>query len=203
MVQVSVGTFHHKGVILIMDVVIILFRIDYILLSLISICAVIFHLKSSVNNPLNCPGYFVLAYHMSHDLLWLSAHHGHNVDIFPGFCAGFVLQQPVKPVQFHNLHTCCGFFSPSSDWPFLSNSPHWICLFPVSSLHHGCLFHHSTFWSPVLWFLPDTHVVSGLLCIICRTPYACSVDFPMCCTLPWFASHISGILSTPLLFAFS
>lgn len=56
MAQISVDTFHREGVILIVDVVNMLSGIDYVQISLISICTVVFHLRSSVNHPLDCPG---------------------------------------------------------------------------------------------------------------------------------------------------
>ena len=56
MAQISVDTFHREGVILIVDVVNMLSWIDYVQISLISICAVILCLWSSVNHPLDRPG---------------------------------------------------------------------------------------------------------------------------------------------------
>jgi hypothetical protein len=56
MAQISVDTFHREGVILIVDVVNMFSGIDYVQISLISICTVIFRLRSSVNHPLNCLG---------------------------------------------------------------------------------------------------------------------------------------------------
>jgi len=53
MAQISVDTFHREGVILIVDVVNMFSGIDYVQ---ISICTVIFRLRSSVNHPLDCPG---------------------------------------------------------------------------------------------------------------------------------------------------
>ncbi len=138
MAQISVDTFHREGVILIMDVVNMSSWVDYIQIPLVSICAVIFCLRRGVNHPLNRPGQFIPAYHMSHDLPRFSAHHGHNVDIFPGFCPGFVLQKPVQLIQFHNFCACCGYcFTLRLNGLFLSNSSHWICLFPVSFPLHG------------------------------------------------------------------
>ena len=51
--QISVDTFHREGVILIVDVVNMFSGIEYVQ---ISICTVIFRLRSSVNHPLDCPG---------------------------------------------------------------------------------------------------------------------------------------------------
>jgi hypothetical protein len=56
MAQISVDTFHCEGVILIVDVVNMLSWIDYVQISLVSICTVILCLRSSVNHPLDCLG---------------------------------------------------------------------------------------------------------------------------------------------------
>ena len=52
MAQISVDTFRYEGVILIVDVVNMLSRIDHIQISLVSIRTVIFCLRSRINHPL-------------------------------------------------------------------------------------------------------------------------------------------------------
>ena len=56
MAQISVDTFYRESVIFVVDVVNMLSWIDYVQISLISICAVILCLWSSVNHPLDRPG---------------------------------------------------------------------------------------------------------------------------------------------------
>ena len=110
MAQISIDTLHSEGVIFIVDVVNMLSRIDYVQLSLISICAVIFCLGSSIYHSLNRLGCLILTYNMPHYLPGFSTHHRHDVDVFPSSCPWFVLQVPVQLIHFQNVHNCCGFF---------------------------------------------------------------------------------------------
>ena len=52
MTQISVDTFHREGVFLIMDVVNMSSWVDYIQIPLVSVCAVTFCLRRSVNHPM-------------------------------------------------------------------------------------------------------------------------------------------------------
>ncbi len=128
MAQISVDAFHREGVIFVVHIVDVLSWIYYIQVSLIAICAIIFCIWSRIYHPLDRPRHFIPACHMPQDLPWLAAHHCHNVDIFPRFCPGFILQIPVQLIQFHNFCPLCGFFfSRPLFGLFLSNLPHWIC----------------------------------------------------------------------------
>ena len=95
MAQISIDTLHSEGVIFIVDVVNMLSRIDYVQLSLISICAITFRIRGCVYHLLNRFGGLITAHNMAYDLPRLPAYHRHDVDIFPCFCAGLVLQKPV------------------------------------------------------------------------------------------------------------
>ena len=135
MAQIGVDTFHRESVIFVVYIVDVLPWIHYIQVSLIAICAIIFCLWSRIYHPLDRFRHFIPARHMAQDLPWLSAHHCHNVDIFPRFCPGFILQIPVQLIQFHNFCPLCGyFFSLPLFGLFLSNLPHWICSSPEFSL---------------------------------------------------------------------
>ena len=134
MAQISIDAFHREGVILVVDVKDMFSGKDHIQISAISICAIYFRLGSRVYHPLNRPGCLIPTYNMPHNLPGFSAHHRHNVNIFPGFCPGLVLQKPVQLIQFHKSYSGYGFlvtFPPGA--LFLSNSLHWTCSSPESS----------------------------------------------------------------------
>ena len=138
MAQISVDTLHREGVIFVVNIEDMLPRKHDIQISEVSICAISFRPRSCVHHLLNRPGGLVAAHNMAYDLPWFPTHHGHNVDIFPGFGPRLVLQVPVQLIQFHCFHTGCGFFfSLPLSALFLSNSRHWICSFPVSFLRPG------------------------------------------------------------------
>ena len=131
MAQISIDAFNREGVIFVVDIVNMLSWKDHIQISDIPIRTVCPGLRRCIYHSLNRFGRFVLAYNMTHDLPWFSAHHGHYVDIFPGFCSRLILQKPVQLIQLHSFNTCCGyFFSLSPFGLFLSNSSHWICSSP-------------------------------------------------------------------------
>ena len=131
MAQISIDAFHREGVILVVDVKDMFSGKDHIQISVISICAIYFRLGSRVYHPLNRPGGLIPTYSMSHYLPGFSAHHRHNVDIFPGFRPGLVLQKPVQLIQFNRFCSSRGFLvTLPSGALFLSNSLHWTCSSP-------------------------------------------------------------------------
>lgn len=56
MTQISVDTLHRKGAILVVDIVNMLPRKDHIQISVVSVCAILFRLRSGIDHPLNRPG---------------------------------------------------------------------------------------------------------------------------------------------------
>lgn len=92
MAQISVDTFRREGVTFVVVVVNIPSRKYYIQVSAIPVRAVYLRVRGRVYHALDSSGSLVPAYHMSHDLLWFSAYHRHDVDIFTGFAPGFILQ---------------------------------------------------------------------------------------------------------------
>ena len=131
MAQISIDAFHREGVILVVDVKDMFSGKDHIQISAISICAIYLRLGSRVYHPLNRPGCLISTYSMSHYLPGFSAHHRHNVDIFPGFRPGLVLQKPVQLIQFNKFCSSRGFLvTLPSGALFLSNSLHWTCSSP-------------------------------------------------------------------------
>ncbi len=138
MAQISVDAFHREGVIFVVDIVNVLSWKNHIQVPKVSIGTIIFCLRGGIYHPLDRLGRFAPAYPMPHNLTWFSAHHRHNVDIFPRFCPGLVLQKPIQLIQFHNFCMLCGyFFSFPLNGLFLSNSSHWTCSSSKFSLHHG------------------------------------------------------------------
>lgn len=85
MAQISVDTFRRKGVIFVVYVVNVLFRKNYIQMSLIAICSITLCFRSPIYHSLDCPGHFIPTCHMAQNLPWRSAHHCHNIDIFVNF----------------------------------------------------------------------------------------------------------------------
>ena len=131
MAQISIDAFHREGVIFVVNVKDMFSWKDHIQVSVVPVCAVYFRLRSRVYHPLDRPGGLIPTYSMSHYLPGFSAHHRHNVDIFPGFRPGLVLQKPVQLIQFHKSYSGYGFlvtFPPGA--LFLSNSLHWTCSSP-------------------------------------------------------------------------
>ena len=138
MAQISIDAFHREGVILVVDVKDMFSGKDHIQISAISICAIYFRLGSRVYHPLNRPGCLIPTYNMPHNLPGFSAHHRHNVDIFPGFRPGLVLQKPVQLIQFNKFCSSRGFLvTLPSGALFLSNSLHWTCSSPGFSPRRG------------------------------------------------------------------
>ena len=131
MAQISIDAFHREGVILVVNVKDMFSWKDHIQVSVVPVCAVYFRLRSHVYHPLDRPGGLIPTYSMSHYLPGFSAHHRHNVDIFPGFRPGLVLQKPVQLIQFHKFCSSRGFLvTLPSGALFLSNSLHWTCSSP-------------------------------------------------------------------------
>ena len=102
MAQVGIDTLHSERVILIVDIVNMRSRIDYVQVPDIPVRAVCFGLRSRVHDLLDHPGGLDLAYRVPHDLPWAAAHHRHDIDVLTGFCPGLPLQKPVQLIQFHN-----------------------------------------------------------------------------------------------------
>ncbi len=135
MAQISIDTFHRESVIFVADIVNVLSWKNHIQVPKVSISTIIFRLRGGINHLLDRPGRFVPAYHMSHYLTWFSAHHRHNVEIFPCLCPGLVLHKPIQLIQFHCFCTLCRyFFSFSLNALFLSNSSHWTYSSSIFSL---------------------------------------------------------------------
>ena len=131
MAQISIDAFHREGVILVVNVKDMFSWKDHIQVSVVPVCAVYFRLRSHVYHPLDRPGGLIPTYSMSHYLPGFSAHHRHNVDIFPGFRPGLVLQKPVQLIQFNKFCSSRGFLvTLPSGALFLSNSLHWTCSSP-------------------------------------------------------------------------
>ena len=106
MAQIRIDAFHREGVIFVVHVKDMFPRKDHIQISAVPICAVYFRIGSRVYHPLNRSGRLIPTYNMPHNLPGLSTHHRHNVNIFPRFSPGLVLQKPVQLIQFHN--SCSG-----------------------------------------------------------------------------------------------
>ena len=88
MAQISIDTLNRERVILIVDIEDMPPWKDYIQIPIVSIGTIPFRLRSCIHHLLNRPGGFAPAYHVTHNLTWLSAYHRHNVDIFSGLCPG-------------------------------------------------------------------------------------------------------------------
>ena len=129
--QISIDPFYGEGVLFVMDIEDMPAGEYHIQIPVVSICAIEFRLASRIHHPLNGFGRLIPTYCMTHNLPRSSAHYRHNVNIFPGFRPGLVLQEPVELIQFHKFCTCYGYrFTLPPGALFLSNSSHWICLFP-------------------------------------------------------------------------
>ena len=129
--QISIDPFYGEGVLFVMDIEDMPAGEYHIQIPVVSICAIEFRLASRIHHPLNGFGRLIPTYCMTRNLPRFSAHYRHNVNIFPGFRPGLVLQEPVELIQFHKFCTCYGYrvtLPPGA--LFLSNSSHWICLFP-------------------------------------------------------------------------
>ena len=139
MPQVSVDAFHCKGVTFVMDIENVLSREDHVQIAAVPICAVLLSLWGRIYHLLDCSGRFVHTRHMTYNLSWLPAHHRHDIDVFPSFCAGLALQEPVQLIQFYDLRRAEAFalFHIIFCALFLSNLLHWICSFPVFSQPPG------------------------------------------------------------------
>ena len=139
MPQVSVDAFHCEGITFVMDIENVLSWEDHVQIAAVPICAVLLSLWGCIHHLLDCSGRFVHTRHMTYNLSWLSAHHRHDIDIFPCFCAGLALQEPVQLIQFYGLRRAEGFalFHIIFCALFLSNLLHWICSFPVFSQPRG------------------------------------------------------------------
>ena len=131
MAQISIDAFHREGVIFVVNVKDMFSRKDHIQIPAVPVCAVYFRLGSRVYHPLDRPGCLIPAYNMPHNLPGFSAYHRHNVNIFPGFRPGLVLQKPVQLIQFNKFCSSRGFLATlPSGALFLSNSLHWTCSSP-------------------------------------------------------------------------
>lgn len=91
MAQISVDTFHREGVLFVVDIEDMFPWKDHVQIPAVSVGAVMFRRRRCVYHTLDCPGHFVSAHNMAHNLPRFPAHHRDNVDIFPCFCPGFVL----------------------------------------------------------------------------------------------------------------
>lgn len=139
MPQVSVDTFHCEGVTFVMDIEDVLSWEDHVQIAAIPIRAVLLSLLGCIHHLLDCSGRFVRTHHMTYNLSWLSAHHCHDIDIFPRFRAGLAFQEPVQLIQLYRLRRAesSALFYIIFCALFLSNLLHWICSFPVFSQHCG------------------------------------------------------------------
>ena len=95
MAQIGIDTLQGEGVIFVVNIEDMLPRKDDIQISRVPICAIPFRIRGCIYHLLNRSGGLITAYDMAYDLLRFPAYHRHNVDIFPCFCAGLVLQKPV------------------------------------------------------------------------------------------------------------
>lgn len=95
MAQIGIDTLQGEGVIFVVNIEDMLPRKDDIQISRVPICAIPFRIRGCIYHLLNRSGGLITAYDMAYDLPRLPAYHRHNVDIFPCFCAGLVLQKPV------------------------------------------------------------------------------------------------------------
>ena len=91
MAQISVDTFYGKGVIFVVNIEDMLPWEDHIQIPAVSIRTIEFRFRSCIDHSLDCPGHLVPAHGMPHNLSRISAHHCHNIDVFPDFCPGFIL----------------------------------------------------------------------------------------------------------------
>ena len=91
MAQISVDALYGKGVIFVVDIADMLSWKDHIQIPAVSICTIAFRLRSRIDHSLDRPGHLVPTHDMSQNLSRISAHHRHNIDVFPGFCSGFIL----------------------------------------------------------------------------------------------------------------
>lgn len=91
MAQISVDTLYGKGVIFVVDIEDMLSWKDYIQISTVSIRAIAFRARNCIDHSLNPPGHLIPAHGMPQNLSRISAYHRHYIDVFPGFCPGFIL----------------------------------------------------------------------------------------------------------------
>ena len=91
MAQISVDTLYGKGVIFVMNIEDMLSWKDHIQIPAVSIRTIALRFRSCIDHSLDRPGHLVPAHGMPHNLSRISAHHCHNIDVFSGFCPGFIL----------------------------------------------------------------------------------------------------------------
>ena len=91
MAQISVDPLYGKGVIFVVNIEDMLSRKDHIQISVVSIRTIAFRIRSCIDHLLDRPRHLVPAYGMPQNLSRISAHHRHNIDVFSGFCPGFIL----------------------------------------------------------------------------------------------------------------
>ena len=147
MAQISIDALNSEGVIFVVNIENMLSGEDDIQITRVPIRTIVFCLRCCIYHLLNGPGGLVAAHNMAQDLPQFPAYHRHDVDIFPGFCAGLALQKPIQLIQFHNFGPGCGiFFIPLGlNGLFLSNSSHWICSSSGFFLLPGRWCRHNTF----------------------------------------------------------
>ena len=91
MAQISVDPLYGKGVIFVVNIEDMLSWKDHIQISVVSIRTIAFRIRSCIDHLLDRPRHLVPAYGMPQNLSRISAHHRHNIDVFSGFCPGFIL----------------------------------------------------------------------------------------------------------------